>query len=144
MPAPFQKRALYDFARYLFDPRDCFVPSPGRFPFSEIEPDTERVKCISKTQPYAGTFWCKSDLGDLFADRELYLNAAVNGTQPVENPPAGRSSPVDGIQVAFNHVGSNDARVYWDSEEQLCAGELQALDNDDVAAAVAYWVKGRT
>jgi tRNA A-37 threonylcarbamoyl transferase component Bud32 len=147
LPAPFQKRALYDFARYLFPPRDCFVPSPGQLPFSEIEPDIELVKCNSREGvPYTGTFWCKAELESLLADRDLVLSTSAAGedAQQVGGPPAGGSTPMDGIQVAFNHKGSNDARVYWDSETRLCAGELQAVGDDDVAAAVAFWLEGRT
>jgi serine/threonine protein kinase len=141
-PAPFQQQALYHFARYLFDPRECFVPSPGQFPVSELLPDTELVKCISTSVPYTGTFWCKSELDDLLADRDVYLARATNGTQPVVGPPAGRTTSEDGIQVAFNHTGGGDARVYWDSEKRLCAGELQTAGSDDVDATVAYWLNG--
>lgn len=143
VPAPFETRTLYDFARDLFEPEECFVPSPGQYPFSEIEPDIERLKCISDSVPYTATFWCKADLDGLLADRDLFLSAAVGETAPVDDPPAGNSTPVDGIQVTFNHAGTNDARVYWDSEERLCAGELQSVSSDDLDAAVAYWVKGK-
>ena len=144
VPAPFQRRALYNFARYLFDPRDCIVPSPGQFPVAEVEPDVELVKCVSTSAPYTGTFWCKEDLDGLLADRAVYVSRAVDGTQPITGPPAGQTKPEDGIQVAFNHVGGNDARVYWDSEKRLCAGELQAADSDDVDATVAYWLNGKS
>ncbi len=143
VPAPFETRTLYDFARALFESEECFVPSPGQYPFSEIEPDIERLKCISDTVPYTATFWCKADLDGLLADRDLFLSSAVDEVAPVDDPPAGNSAPVDGIQAAFNHNGSNDARVYWDSEERLCAGELQSVDSDDLGAAVAYWGDGR-
>lgn len=143
VPDPFESRDLYEFARYLFDPQDCFVPSPGEFPVSEIEPDLESVKCISDSAPYTGTFWCKSDLEGLLADRDVYLARAIDGTQPVTGPPAGQDSPADGIQVSFNHVASEGGRVYWDSEEQLCAGELQAAGSDDLDDIVSYWLDGR-
>lgn len=143
VPAPFETRVLYDFARDLFKPEECFVPSPGQYPFSEIEPDIERLKCISDSVPYTATFWCKADLDGLLADRDLFLSAAVGEPAPVDEPPAGNSTPVDGIQVTFNRSGTNDARVYWDSETRLCAGELQSVGSDDLDAAVAYWASGR-
>ena len=143
VPAPFETRVLYDFARDLFKPEECFVPSPGQYPFSEIEPDIERLKCISDSVPYTATFWCKADLAGLLADRDLFLSAAVSEPAPVDEPPAGNSTPVDGIQVTFNRTGTNDSRVYWDSETRLCAGELQSVGSDDVDAAVAYWASGR-
>ncbi|CAA9381364.1 MAG: serine/threonine protein kinase [uncultured Nocardioidaceae bacterium] len=141
-PEPFETQTLYSFARDFFEPGECSVPSPEDYPVSAIEPDTELVKCVSDTTPYSGTFWCKNRREDLLADRRVYLDRAVGGTrQAVAGSPAGRSTPVDGIQVAFNHAASNGARVYWDSPSQLCAGELQTLD-DDVQATVEYWRDG--
>jgi len=143
VPEPFKSRSLHRFARYLFDRQDCFVPSPGQYPVADTEPDTELVKCISASAPYHGTFWCKSDLDDLRADRDVYLGKAVDGTRSVTGTPAGRARSEDGIQVAFNHVKDNDARVYWDSEKRLCAGEIQSVDSDDLDQAVANWRTGR-
>ncbi len=145
VPIPFESASLYEFARYLFDAEECFEPEPGQFPVSEIEPDIELVKCESDEVPYTGTFWCKDTVQDLRADRRVYLGYAVDGTQePVTEPPAGQDEVADGIQVAFNHTGGNAGRVYWDSPALLCAGELQASDEDDVDLTVDYWLDGRS
>jgi len=144
VPAPFESATLYEFARYLFEPDECFVPEPGEYPVAEVEPDIELVKCISDEVPYSGTFWCKITPQELQADRRVYLDNAVDGTrQSVTEPPAGQDEVADGKQVAFNHAGGDDGRVYWDSEEQLCAGELQADGDDGLAATIDYWLTGR-
>ncbi len=140
-PAPFESAALYEFARYLFDAEECFGPEPGDFPFADIEPDIELVKC--EDQPYSGTFWCKDDLAGLRADRRVYLDNSVGGTQPVTGPPAGQDEPADGVQRAFVHGSGNGARVYWDSEALLCAGELQT-DSYDVEETIDYWRSRQT
>lgn len=142
-PLPFKSAALYEFARYLFDAKDCRVPAPEEFPFSEKVPDKQLVKCESSDTTYTGTFWCHANIKDLLADRELYVGVAKAGTEPVRRPPAGRGDPVDGIQVAYNRAGQvGGARVYWDSPAQLCAGELQT-ENTDVDATIDYWIAGR-
>lgn len=141
-PAPFESTELYEFTRYLFRADECSVPSPEDFAVAYIQPDAELLKCSSDTAPYTGTFWCKDSVAGVLADRRVYLDRAVTGTeQDVLDAPAGQDAPADGVQVAFNHVNSNNARVYWDSPAQRCAGELQGL-NDDVAATVEYWRSG--
>ncbi len=143
VPAPFQSAKLYGFARHLFGTNDCFVPKPGEFPVSDSVPDSEVVKCIARRGPFSGTFFCHDNSREFLEDRNNYLGYALPGTkQPVTGPPAGRATSVDGRQVAYQHKGGGDARVYWDSPKQLCAAELQA-NNRDVAAAVHYWRQGR-
>jgi hypothetical protein len=142
VPAPFQSAALYEFARYLFDAHECGPGGPQDTPLIWDLPHTELVKCDSGNPRYAGAFWCTHDVQDLQADRRVYLNQAVDGTQrQVTGPPAGKDEPVDGVQVAFNHVSTNDARVYWDSPSLVCAGELQA-ENDNVNATIDFWRNG--
>jgi Caspase domain len=142
-PPPFQSAKLYEFARYLFDPTDCFVPEPGDYPVAERLPDSELVKCLPSTVQYSGTFWCKNNVPDLVADRNVYLGYAIDGTKRwLSRPPAGQDEVVDGVQWAFLHKQGRAARVYWDSPDQLCAGELQWYD-DKREAAVEYWLNGR-
>jgi hypothetical protein len=107
-------------------------------------PHTELVHCESGNAPYAGAFWCTKDIQDLEADRRVYLNQAIDGTErQVTGPPAGKAEPSDGVQWAFKHVQNLGARVYWDSPALLCAGELQAnVGDNDVAAAIDYWRNG--
>jgi hypothetical protein len=127
---PFESAKLYDFARYLFDPGDCKEPvraseAPVAFPL----PHSELVKCDSRPdQPYTGTFLCTNNVQDFDYNRTEFLSYAIDGIErQVTRPPAGKDEPVDGVQVAYNHVNSHDARVYWDSPSLLCAGELQAV-----------------
>jgi hypothetical protein len=147
VPTPFESAALYGFARYLFDVNadECHIPTTQQeTPLIWDKPHTELVKCESSSVPYAGVFWCTKDAQDLGANRRLYLDQAVGGTeQQVTGPPAGKDEAVDGVQVAFVHVQNLGARVYWDSPAQLCAGELQASDgSEDVNAAIDYWNTG--
>jgi hypothetical protein len=145
IPAPFESAALYEFARYLFNADECHIPTTQQeTPLIWDKPHTELVKCESSSVPYAGVFWCTKDAQDLGANRRLYLDQAVGGTeQQVTGPPAGKDEAVDGVQVAFVHVQNLGARVYWDSPAQLCAGELQASDgSEDVNAAIDYWNTG--
>ena len=143
-PAPFTSAVLYEFVHPLFDAEECRVPEPGEFPFAETEPDSELVKCESADVPFTGTFWRKDDLDELEADREHYLNSAVAGSQQsLSEPPAGSDDVVDGVQVAFIRKPGIGSRVYWDSEEQLCAGELQSVE-PDLDATIDYWLTGRS
>ena len=145
-PPPFQSAALYEFARYLFDVDvdNCYVPTEEDAPLIWNLPHTGLVKCESASQPYAGVFWCTQNAQDLEKDRAVYLDQAVSGTaRQVAGPPAGKGTPVDGVQTAFKHIHGLGARVYWDSREQLCASELQADPGDnDVDAAIHYWQTG--
>lgn len=142
-PSPFVSAELYEFARYLFDADECSVPDRESFPVAYEEPDTELLKCVSRDAPYTGTFWCKDGVRELLADRDVYLGYAVEGTmRPVVGRPAGHDEPIDGVQVAYKRMGGYNGRVYWDSPEQLCAGELQAND-EDVGATISYWLRGQ-
>jgi hypothetical protein len=147
-PPPFTSLALYKFASNLFDADECEIPPNPQedTPLISQLPYTELVKCVSATQPYRGVFWRTKDVADLRANRTVYLEQAFDETkEPVTDPPAGMSEPVDGVQEAFQHVltpqmKTHEARVYWDSEASLCAGELQPSDgSEDVDAAIQYW-----
>ncbi|MBA2443967.1 MAG: CHAT domain-containing protein [Nocardioidaceae bacterium] len=143
VPAPFESATLYEFARQHFDAAECKIPGPGEAPVAEKLPLTELVRCYGRDAPYTGTFWCADDVESFESNREVFVRTAADGSQqPVTGPPAGRDEPVDGIQVAFNRVGSNNARVYWDSPALLCAGELQAGD-DIVDRAIGFWRNGK-
>jgi len=140
VPAPFRSAALYGFSRYLFAPSECRVPRPGEFPIAEIAPDTELVKC--EDPQFSGTFWCKAEADGLVAERRIYLSRADEGTtRALSAPPVGRTAPVDGIQVAYNHGIDNEGRVLWDSPAAGCGAELQAR-SDDLGATVDHWLTG--
>jgi hypothetical protein len=147
-PAPFRSEALYDFARYLFDPGECHVPGPSEAPLlDKLDPPfIEGVKCESGSEPYAGTFFCTKDVQELVTHRGVFLRKAVPmSEQRVTGSPAGKDEAVDGIQMAFIHKQKNSARVYWDSQEHLCAGELQAHTGDkNVTAITQYWHDGKS
>jgi hypothetical protein len=145
VPAPFKSAALFGFAEHLFTSDECKVPTSAEAPLATSLPHTEVVQCTrTASPPFTAAFFCTKDLSDLENARAAFLhNAEPNSRQRVTSPPAGESGVVDGIQTAFTHVGSHDARVYWDSPHLLCAGELQA-PSSDVNAAIDYWAKGRS
>jgi hypothetical protein len=142
VPAPFESAALYEFARYLFNADECDPGSQENAHIAYSLPHSELVKCDSTDLPYKGTFLCTDNDQDFYNNRAEFRSYAIDGTErPVTGPPAGKSEAVDGVQVAFNHVSTKDARVYWDSPSLRCAGELQA-ESDDVDATIDYWHNG--
>lgn len=134
---PFESAALYEFARPFFDADECRVPDPGEFSFAELQPDSELVKCESSDALFTATFWRKDNLDGLEEDRKHYLSFAVPGTrQPVTEPPAAS----DAMQVAYIREGGDGPRLYWDSETQLCAGEVQA-HGPNLDETVDFWTE---
>ena len=134
---PFESAALYEFARPLFDADECRVPDPGEFPFAELEPDSELVKCESDDLSYTATFWRKSDVDGLHTDRQHYLDSAVPGSrQPVTEP----ATASDAVQEAYMRVGGDGPRLYWDSETQLCAGEVQS-HGPSLGDTIDFWTE---
>jgi tetratricopeptide (TPR) repeat protein len=145
-PAPFKSVALFGFAKNLFTSDECTVPTSTEAPLAaNVQHRTEVVQCTRTASPqFIAVFFCTENLSALEAARATFLSKAEpSSRRPVTSPPAGQSSVVDGIQTAYTHIGSHDARVYWDSPHLRCAGELQA-PNSDVNAAIDYWVKGRS
>ncbi len=145
-PAPFKSVALFGFAKNLFSIDECKVPTSTEAPLAtSVQHRTEVVQCTRTASPqFIAVFLCTESPSALEAARATFLSKAEpNSRRPVTSPPAGRSGVVDGIQTAYTHIGSHDARVYWDSPHLRCAGELQA-PNSDVNAAIDYWVKGRS
>jgi hypothetical protein len=143
-PPPFESTRMYEMARYLFDPSDCFsVLSRGDAPLAwslEPRPD-ELVKCATPDGTYRGVFMC-NEAGDVAYIRKEYLGKAREHTLArVEEPPAGWGEVVDGVQRSFVHVDSNESRVYWDSPTRRCAAELQS-PSASVSQTVAFWTSG--
>jgi hypothetical protein len=143
-PQPFSSTVLHDFARHHFDADDCFIPDETQAPVAFYLPHTELVRCESAQDPYTGTFMCSKTAQELESNREEFFDTAVDGTlEDIEGPGAGMNAATDGVQVSYHRLGSNNARVYWDSPSMLCSGEIQALD-DDVTAAIQFWRDGKS
>ena len=128
-PSPFESTPMYEMARYLFDASDCSrVLGRGDAPLAwNLQPRPDQlVKCTTPDGTYSGVFMC-NNAGDVTYIRNKYLGMAIEHTQAaVEGPPAGWDHVVDGVQISFVHVDSNESRVYWDSPAQRCAAELQS------------------
>jgi hypothetical protein len=144
LPPPFESTGMYEMARYLFDPDECFqVRSAASAPLAwrlEPRPD-ELVKC-ELPESYRAVFMC-TDTKDVASIREAYLGEAIEETTAeVPWSPAGWDEPTDGVQISFEHVGSHEARIYWDSPTLGCAAELQST-SATVEATVDYWVNGK-
>jgi hypothetical protein len=144
-PSPFESARMYEMARYLFDPSDCFpVTSQEDAPLAwnlDPRPD-ELVKCATPDGTYRAVFMC-NDAGDVTYIRNEYLAKAIEHTQArIEEPPAGWGEVVDGVQRSFVHVDSNESRVYWDSPTRRCAAELQS-PSASVSDTVTFWTSGK-
>jgi hypothetical protein len=135
---------MYEMARYLFAAVDCSpVLGADDAPLAwnlRPRPD-ELVTCTTPDATYKGVFMC-NNAGDVTYIRNEYLAMAIEHTQArVEEPPAGWGHVVDGVQISFVHVGSNESRVYWDSPTQRCAAELQS-PSASVSDTVSFWTSG--
>jgi hypothetical protein len=144
LPAPFKSTRMYQMARYLFDASNCSpVLSRDDAPLAwslQPRPD-ELVTCATPDGTYTAVFMC-ANAGDVMYIRNAYLGMAVEHTQArVDQPPAGWGHVVDGVQISFVHVDSNQSRVYWDSPTQRCAAELQS-PSASVSDTVSFWTSG--
>ena len=143
-PGPFQSAAMYQMARYLFDPAQCSrIHAEADAPLAWVlDPQPEEMmKCETDDQAFAAVFLCNhtTPVGYI---REAYLAHAIPGTEEtVAAPPAGWDKRIDGIEVAFKHESGGDARVYWDSTSQLCTAELQSSTRS-LDATVQFWLRG--
>jgi hypothetical protein len=143
-PPPFESTAMYEMAQHLFDPSDCSpVLSREDAPLAwnlEPQPD-ELVRCTTPDRTFSAVFMC-SDAGDVTYIRTTYLGKAIQSTRAhVPGPPAGWGEEVDGVQESFQHVDSDDSRVYWDSPVRRCAAELQS-PSATVSDTVSFWSSG--
>jgi hypothetical protein len=144
-PPPFQSAALYEFARYLFDAENCYVPDSSEAPLAYTLDSlpAELVKCETENPPYAGVFWCTDSDQEFLADRSIYLKQAVGKKTPVLGPPAGQEKEA-AYQVSYIHKDNKGARIFWDSPSLRCAGELQAHHGDNRLQAIKhYWHTGK-
>jgi hypothetical protein len=143
-PAPFQSAAMYQMARYLFDPEQRFpIRSGVDAPLAwNLDPRPDLLmKCETDGQAFAAVFLCNRT-GNVGYIRDAYLSHAIDGTQEtVTAPPAGWTEPVDGVQVAFKHDLGSDPRVYWDSPSSRCAAELQSSTRS-LQATKQFWLNG--
>jgi Caspase domain len=143
-PAPFESTQMYEMAQNLFDPADCFqVRGEDDAPLAwDLAPrPDELIRCDSPDGPFTAIFMC-NDTEDVEYIRDTYLGQAIEGTvEDVLEPPAGWDEEVDGVQVSFEHVATEEARVYWDSPQRRCAAELQS-PSATVADTIDYWVTG--
>ncbi len=137
VPAPFESRALYAFARQLFEPSQCAQVEPGEYRVLDQLPDLEAVHCEGET--YAVNLFRKTSADELPAERQLYVShAVVDSVTPISEAPPGLS---DGRRFSFAHEFDGYARVYWDSISCPCGGVVVASDGD-VPAAIDFW-RGR-
>lgn len=135
VPAPFETQNLYAFTRMLFPADQCEVPFPGERPFLEKKPDLEQIYC--EGDEYGGIFFRKQTLAGLREERPFYLSEAQPGSVrrlPEESQEEGL---LDGPQYVYVHEDGT-TRIYWQSDSCLCAGVIQAPDND-AATAVQFW-----
>ena len=143
-PSPFESTRMYEMARYLFNPGDCSrISSQQDAPLAwQLDPrPDELVRCTTPDRTYSAVFMC-NDAGDVTYIRSTYLGMAIEGTQAnVTGPPAGWGEEVDGVQRSFQHIDSNESRVYWDSPMRRCAAELQS-HSAPLSATVTFWASG--
>jgi hypothetical protein len=143
-PDPFQSAAMYQMARYLFDPDQCFkIQSGVDAPVAwNLDPRPDLLmKCETDNQAFAAVYLC-NHTGQVYYIRDAYLAHAIAGTQQtLTAPPAGWTDPVDGVQVAFKHDLGGDARVYWDSPSRRCTAELQSSTRS-LQATKQFWLNG--
>lgn len=139
LPAPFTSDRIYAFVGGLFSPEQCEVPAPGERLQVEELPDVEALACLADER-LSAVFWCKETVQQLRAERMLYRRTYIPDTvTPVEGEAPG-SAAAD-VQLSALRKVAGDARLYWDSEELLCGGEIIRQD-DDVDAAVDFWSAG--
>lgn len=145
-PSPFESMAMYEMARYLFDASDCSTissQSDAPLAWKLVPRPDELVRCTTPDSTYSAVFLC-NDAGDVTYIRDTYLGKAIEGTQvSLTQPPAGWDEATDGVQRSFEHVDTNEARVYWDSPSRRCAAELQS-HTATVTDTVDFWVNGIT
>ncbi len=138
VPAPFETQSLYAFTRGLFPADQCEVPLPGERPFLEQNPDIEQIYC--EGDEYAGIFFRKQTLAGLREERPFYLGEAQPGTVRAIPAVSSEEGLLDGPGSVYLH-DDGTARVYWQSNSCLCAGVIQAPD-DDTVAALQFWEGG--